>query len=156
VPLSFEYGLYQALMTLKVGATLVLEDSFTVPMILNRIAAEKVTGLPLVPAMAAILMLKDLEPGNFPHLRYITNSGPLVTPAHVARLQELFPSARLYSMYGLRPSRPDGELEHFRVPKPVEFDQERPTPAPVGGAWDSAASRGGNWHIKAERPTWGG
>ncbi len=131
LPLSFEYGLDQALMTLKAGATLVLENSFTIPMILNRIAAVLVTGLPLVPAMAAVLLLEALEPGNFPHLRYVTISGPVVTPAHVARLQELFSSARLYSMYGLGPSRPGGERERFRLPKQVEFDQERPRPAPV-------------------------
>ena len=47
LPLSFDYGLYQVLMALKVGATLVLEKSFAFPqMILNRIAEEKVTGLP--------------------------------------------------------------------------------------------------------------
>jgi long-chain acyl-CoA synthetase len=155
LPLSCQYGLYQALMTLKVGATLVLENSFTIPMIFNRIAAEKVTGLPLVPAMEAILLRKGLEPRNFPHLRYITTSGPLVTPAHIARLRELFPTARLSSIYDLSPGRPDGELEHFRLPKHVELDQERPRPAPVRGVRDSATSRGGNGQIKEERPTWG-
>ena len=103
LPLSFDYGLYQALMALKVGATLVLEKSFTFPqMVLNRVAEEKVTGLPLVPTMAAIILqLKDLKPDRFPHLRYITNTAAALPPAHIARLQELFPSAKLYSMYGL-------------------------------------------------------
>ena len=57
LPLSFDYGLYQVLMALKVGATLVLEKSFAFPqVILNRVAEEKVTGLPLVPTMAAIIL----------------------------------------------------------------------------------------------------
>jgi long-chain acyl-CoA synthetase len=103
LPLSFDYGLYQVLMAMKVGATLVVEKSFTFPqMILNRVAEEKVTGLPLVPTMAAILLqLKDLRPDRFPHLRYITNTAAALPPTHIARLQELFPSAQLFSMYGL-------------------------------------------------------
>ena len=57
LPISFDYGLYQVLMAVKVGATLVLEKSFAFPqLILNRCAEEKVTGLPLVPTMAAILL----------------------------------------------------------------------------------------------------
>lgn len=103
LPLSFDYGLYQALMCAKVGATLVLERSFTYPgVLLDRLKREKVTGLPLVPTIAAVLLqLKDLAPGMFPDLRYITNTAAALPPAHVARLQELFPATRIYSMYGL-------------------------------------------------------
>ncbi|HEV2957071.1 MAG TPA: AMP-binding protein [Xanthobacteraceae bacterium] len=103
LPISFDYGLYQVLMAAKVGATLVLEQSFAFPQaILARMAAERVTGLPLVPTMAAlILQMRDLEPGAFPHLRYLTNTAAALPPAHIARLQALFPTARLYSMYGV-------------------------------------------------------
>ena len=103
LPMSFDYGLYQVLMAMKVGATLVIEKSFAFPQaILTRMAEEKVTGLPLVPTMAAMLLqMRDLAPGRLPHLRYITNTAAALPPAHIARLQELFPSARLFSMYGL-------------------------------------------------------
>lgn len=103
LPISFDYGLYQVLMAVKVGATLVLEKSFAFPqVVLQKIAAEKVTGFPIVPTMAAlILQMKDLKPDAFPHLRYVTNTAAALPPAHIARLQALFPSARLYSMYGL-------------------------------------------------------
>jgi len=103
LPISFDYGLYQVLMAMQVGATLVLEKSFTFPQaILNRVAAEKVTGLPLVPTMAAMLLqMKDLQPGAYPHLRYITNTAAALPTAHIARLQALFPGTRLYSMYGV-------------------------------------------------------
>ncbi len=103
LPISFDYGLYQVLMAAMVGATLVLEKSFAFPQaILNRMSEEKVTGLPLVPTMAAILLqMRDLEAGSFPHLRYITNTAAALPPSHIARLQTLFPSARIYSMYGL-------------------------------------------------------
>ena len=45
--------------------------------------------------------MKDLKPGDYPHIRYITNTAAALPPAHITRLQELFPQARLYSMYGV-------------------------------------------------------
>jgi long-chain acyl-CoA synthetase len=103
LPLAFDYGLYQALMCAKVGATLVLEKSFTYPaVLLEKLRRERVTGLPLVPTVAAVLLqLKDLAPGAFPDLRYITNTAAALPPAHIARLQELFPATKIFSMYGL-------------------------------------------------------
>ncbi|HET6322734.1 MAG TPA: AMP-binding protein [Hyphomicrobium sp.] len=103
LPVAFDYGLYQVLMAVKVGATLVLEKSFAFPqVILNRCAEEKVTGLPLVPTMAAILVAqRNLAAGALPHLRYITNTAAALPPAHIERLQALFPHVALYSMYGL-------------------------------------------------------
>jgi len=103
LPLSFDYGLYQVLMSVKMGATVILENSFAFPyVILQKIEQERVTGFPLVPTIAAILLqMKDLQPGRFPRLRYITNTAAALPPAHIARLQELFPTTRIYSMYGL-------------------------------------------------------
>src|SRR5262249_61434060 len=87
LPISFAYGLYQVLMAAKLGATLVLEQSFAFPQaIFARMTAERVTGLPLVPTMAAIILqMRDLEPGAFPHLRYVTNTPAGLPPAHTAR-----------------------------------------------------------------------
>ncbi len=48
LPLSFDYGLYQVLMAIKVGATVVLEKSFAYPVaVLQRMRRERVTGFPL-------------------------------------------------------------------------------------------------------------
>lgn len=103
LPLSFDYGLYQGLMSAKVGATLILEKSFTFPyVVLQKLEKERATGFPLVPTIAAILLqMKDLTPGRFPFLRYVTNTAAALPPAHIDRLQNLFPTTRLYSMYGL-------------------------------------------------------
>lgn len=80
-------------MAMKLGATLVLEKSFVFPQaIFDRIRAEGVTGFPLVPTMAAlILQMRDLEPGFLPSLRYISNTAAALPPPHIARLRELFP-----------------------------------------------------------------
>ena len=119
LPISFDYGLYQVLMSMKVGARLVLEKSFAFPRaILDRAIAEKATGLPLVPTMASlILQMKDLVPGSLPDLRYITNTAAALPPAHIEALQALFPTTRLYSMYGLTECKrctylPPEQLKH--------------------------------------------
>jgi amino acid adenylation domain-containing protein len=102
LPISFDYGLYQVLMAMKIGATLVLEKSFVFPQVVfDKMRAERVTGFPLVPTMAALILeMRDLKPGSFPDLRYVTNTAAALPPAHIARLQALFPGVRIYSMYG--------------------------------------------------------
>jgi long-chain acyl-CoA synthetase len=102
LPLSFDYGLYQVLMGLKIGGTVVLERSFAYPQaVLQRLVEEKVTGLPLVPTMSAILLQMDLRRYQFPHLRYITNTGAALPTEHILQLRSLFPEVKIYSMYGL-------------------------------------------------------
>ncbi|MBI5532986.1 MAG: AMP-binding protein [Deltaproteobacteria bacterium] len=103
LPLSFDYGLYQVLMGLRVGATVILEPSFAFPyLILQKLRDERVTGFPIVPTMVAILLrMRGWKPGSLPALRYITNTAAALPPAHIARLQALCPTTRIFSMYGL-------------------------------------------------------
>ncbi|MGO8739937.1 class I adenylate-forming enzyme family protein [Rhodoblastus sp.] len=118
LPISFDYGLYQVLMAAKVGATLALEKSFAFPqLIFDRIRQERVTGFPIVPTIAALMLqMRDLAPGALPSLRYISNTAAALPPAHILRLQELFPTTSLFSMYGLTECKrctylPPGELQ---------------------------------------------
>jgi acyl-CoA synthetase (AMP-forming)/AMP-acid ligase II len=102
LPLSFDYGLYQALMAFKIGGTLVLERSFTYPhAVLERVVREKITGIPLVPTMAAILLQMDLSKYDFSSLRYVTNTAAALPVEHIRKLRGLFPHVTLFSMYGL-------------------------------------------------------
>jgi acyl-CoA synthetase (AMP-forming)/AMP-acid ligase II len=103
LPLSFDYGLYQVLMAFKFGGTVVLEKSFTYPYeIIKQMVKEKVTGFPGVPTIFVILLqLEDLEKFDLSSLRYITNTAASLPVTHILRLREIFPQARLYSMYGL-------------------------------------------------------
>ena len=103
LPLSFDYGLYQVLMAAQIGMTVLLEKSFAFPgKIMQKLREERVTGFPLVPTIAAILLqMRDLAPGFLPHLRYLTNTAAALPPAHIQRLIDLFPGAQIYSMYGL-------------------------------------------------------
>jgi long-chain acyl-CoA synthetase len=81
----------------------VLEKSFTYPaVVLEKLKNERVTGFPLVPTLAAMLLqMKNLAPGMFPELRFLTNTAAALPRAHIERLRELFPQAKLFSMYGL-------------------------------------------------------
>jgi len=103
LPLAHSYGLYQVLTAVMAGATLVLEKSFAFPRaILDTMRTERVTGLPIVPTMAAML-LDQVDPATdvFPDLRYITTASAPLPPARLARLRGLFPHADVFSMYGL-------------------------------------------------------
>jgi amino acid adenylation domain-containing protein len=103
LPLSFDYGLYQLLMACRVGATIVLENSFTYPVaVLETLQRTRATGFPLVPTMAALLLqLPKIAATCGTSLRYITNTAAALPPAHIEELKRLFPTAMLYSMYGI-------------------------------------------------------
>jgi len=102
LPLSFDYGLYQLLMMFKVSGTLVLERSFAYPAaMLETMLRERVTGLPLVPTISAILLQLDLAKWKCPALRYISNTAAAWPVSHIVKLRQLFPGVRIFSMYGL-------------------------------------------------------
>jgi long-chain acyl-CoA synthetase len=103
LPLSFDYGLYQVIMTFMFGGTVILERSFLYPQrVFECIEKERVTGLPVVPTMAALLLRMQVpERFDLSSLRYITSTGAVLPVNHLRRLRESFPCAKLYSMYGL-------------------------------------------------------
>jgi amino acid adenylation domain-containing protein len=103
VPMAFNYGLYQWLMTVRLGATLVLERSFTFPVaILKRVAETGVTGFPGVPTMFALLgELKDVGVPPLTGVRYVTSTAAALLPKHFEAIARWFPNAKVYSMYGL-------------------------------------------------------
>jgi len=103
VPVSFNYGLYQLLMSVRLGARLVMERSFAFPVqILQRCAAEGVTGFPGVPTMFATLgTLGDVPVGSLASMRYVTSTAAALLPKHVDAIERWFPEAKVYAMYGL-------------------------------------------------------
>ena len=103
LPLHFDYGLYQVLMAFLFGGTVVLEKSFAYPYrIIERIVEEKITGFPIVPTIAALLLqIKELDKFDFSHIRYITNTADVLPVAYIRKMQNVFPHAKIFSMYGL-------------------------------------------------------
>lgn len=103
LPLSFDYGLYQLLMNIGFGGTLVLEKGFAYPQeIIDRLKQEHITGFPVVPTICALLFkMTDLADVELPCLRYVTNTGAALPVEYIKTLRHFFPSAQIYSMYGL-------------------------------------------------------
>ena len=102
LPFSFDYGLYQLLMVFMFGGTLVLEKGFTFPgLILKRIEEEKVSGFPGVTTVFNRIIQMDLEQYDLSSIRYLTNTAEALPPAKILKLQQKFPNAKIFSMYGL-------------------------------------------------------
>ena len=103
LPFAFDYGLYQMIMAFRQGACLILERSFTFPaQVLARMVEESVTGFPGVPTIFAIMAeMKTRNEYDFSKVRYVTNTAAALPVKHIRMLQDLFPAARIYSMYGL-------------------------------------------------------
>ena len=102
LPISFGYGITQILTMVMVGGTVVLEKSFAFPRkVLARLVETRVTGFPIVPAMAALIAgMQDLQPAFLPDLRYMTSAAAAMPPSVTERLRSLLPETRLFLMYG--------------------------------------------------------
>jgi long-chain acyl-CoA synthetase len=103
IPPTFSYGLYNLLMGLGIGATVVLERSAAFPLRLAQVfERERVTVLPGVPTLfAALLDLPQIDRIDFGSLRLMTNAAAALPLRHVERARATWPHAALISMYGL-------------------------------------------------------
>jgi amino acid adenylation domain-containing protein len=103
LPLAFDYGLYQLLMGVRIGATLVLERSFAYPAeILHRIEEQRVTVFPGVPTIYAMLISRHRKKKLcFPSVTRVTNTAAALPADFLPNLKEVFPHALIFKMYGL-------------------------------------------------------
>lgn len=127
LPLSFDYGLYQVIMSFIFGGTVVLEKSFAfIHSTLKRLEEERVTGFPIVPTILSLMLNRqDLKKYDFRSLRYVTNTGAALPVEHIRRFRSLFPDVQLYSMFGLT------ECKRVCYLSPEEVDRR---PSSVGKA----------------------
>jgi len=125
LPLAFDYGLYQMILSFREGARLVLERSFTFPtQVFNTVVAEGVTGFPGVPTLFAIMAeMASLGTYDLSKIRFVTNTAAALPLKHITMLRGLFPTARIYSMYGLT------ECKRCTYLPPEDIDRK---PASVG------------------------
>ncbi len=102
LPLAFDYGLYQLLMSVILGATLVVEHSFTFPVrIYEKIFTEGITVFPGVPTIFAMMIASSRKKKIvFPTVTKVTNTAAALSPAFIPELQEIFPNALIFKMYG--------------------------------------------------------
>jgi long-chain acyl-CoA synthetase len=134
LPLAFDYGLYQLLMAVRMGATLVHEPSFTMPApILEALGNRGITVFPGVPTVFALLRsMQRRKPSCFPQVRCVTNTAAALPEDFMPELRAIFPSARIYKMYGLTECKRVSYLE-------PELVDERP--GSVGKAMPGTEAR---------------
>jgi len=103
LPLAFDYGLYQLLMAMKLGATLVVERSFTFPgRVYEIMRNQHVTVFPGVPTIFSTIIAGHQKKKHcFPDVTRVTNTAASLSPEFIPYLREIFPNALLYKMYGL-------------------------------------------------------
>lgn len=101
LPLSFDAGFSQLTTGFSAGARIVLQDYLMPNDIARACAGNRVTGITGVPAIwtAALSAKWSDEARNC--IRYFANTGGHLPNERINQLQELFPNARAFPMYGL-------------------------------------------------------
>lgn len=122
LPFAFDYGLYQLLMSVHIGATIVLERSFTYPAVVyQRILDHRVTVFPGVPTIYSMLITAHRRNRIiFPSITRVTNTAAALPAEYVSVLKEIFPNALIYKMYGLTECKRVSYLEPELIDKKPE------------------------------------
>jgi acyl-CoA ligase (AMP-forming) (exosortase A-associated) len=122
LPFSFDAGLNQLMTAFQQGGTLVLQTFVFAREIVQMLLQERITGLAGVPTLWSLLVQPNssLEKQQYPHLRYISNTGGRMPQSVLASLRQALPTTKIFLMYGL--------TEAFRSTylPPEELDR-RPT-----------------------------
>lgn len=103
LPLAFDYGLYQLLMAITIGGTLIVEQSFIfIASIYKNIEKYKPTVFPGVPTIYAMMIASNKENGiSFNCIEKVTNTAAALPHEFIPDLRKIFPNALIFKMYGL-------------------------------------------------------
>ncbi|MCH0566848.1 MULTISPECIES: class I adenylate-forming enzyme family protein [unclassified Streptomyces] len=115
LPLSFDYGLYQALLTALTGGTLVLTGRGSDIVLLKTIERYGVTVVPLVPSLAQILTMIQRRKRRPTKVRLFTNTGARPGRLVMTALLDAFPGSVFASMYGMT------ECKRVSILDPAEY-----------------------------------
>ncbi|MCC7400730.1 MAG: AMP-binding protein [Chitinophagaceae bacterium] len=103
LPLAFDYGLYQLLMAITTGGTLIIEQSFIfITSILENMQKHKPTVFPGVPTIYAMLIAYAKNNNtSFDYIEKVTNTAAALPAEFTPDLKNIFPNALIFRMYGL-------------------------------------------------------
>jgi long-chain acyl-CoA synthetase len=103
LPLAFDYGLYQLIMAITIGGTLIIEHSFNFPpTIFRQIEQLRPTVFPGVPSIFALIIATHKKTGlTFSGITKITNTAATLPAEFISDLRIIFPNALIFKMYGL-------------------------------------------------------
>jgi acyl-CoA synthetase (AMP-forming)/AMP-acid ligase II len=119
LPFSFDYGLYQILLSCIAGAELVIASPESDMALLRLIRAAGVTVVPLVPSLASILITLSRRDPAATKVRLFTNTGAALPQSAIDALRGQFPGARIARMFGIT------ECKRVSI-MPPESEKERP------------------------------
>jgi len=102
LPFHYCYGLSLLHTHLKVGGSVVIENSFMFPeVILNRMEETECTGFAGVPSTYQILLRNStFSKRGFNRLRYVQQAGGKLPDVFIRELQEAIPGKEIFIMYG--------------------------------------------------------
>lgn len=103
LPFNFDAGLNQLTTMVRVGGTLVLQRSLMPGDILRNLREHRITGLGGVPSVWILLLQnrRSLRERPLEDLRYISNTGGMISVTHLEELREILVNTDIYLMYGL-------------------------------------------------------
>jgi acyl-CoA synthetase (AMP-forming)/AMP-acid ligase II len=122
LPFSFDAGLNQLMTAMQHGATVVIKPFVFARQLVETLVEEKITGMGGVPPLWSLMAQpsSSLHKHEYPHLRYISNTGGAMPVSVLEALRKNLPATKVFLMYGL--------TEAFRSTflPPEELDR-RPT-----------------------------
>jgi len=103
LPLAFDYGLYQLLMSVTIGGTFIVEQSFIfTASIFKNIEKYQPTVFPGVPTVYAMMIAANKQnPIKFNSIQKVTNTAAALPAEFIPELKKIFPNALIFKMYGL-------------------------------------------------------
>jgi long-chain acyl-CoA synthetase len=103
LPLAFDYGLYQLLMSVTIGGSLIVEQSFIFQTsVYKQIELFKPTVFPGVPTIFAKMITTHKKIGiSFDCINKVTNTAATLPIEFIPDLKKIFPNALIFKMYGL-------------------------------------------------------
>ncbi|OKB64691.1 hypothetical protein BHU62_21370 [Serratia marcescens] len=101
LPMAFDYGFYQYLLTKNADATLCLVDEGLSMASVSHIDSVQISVLPLVPSMVTALLSMAGRRFNGSSVKKITSTGESISSGLITQVTDLFNNAKFYTMYGL-------------------------------------------------------
>ncbi len=102
LPLAFDYGLYQLLMSVSIGGTLIVEELFILPSVCKHIEKYRPTVFPGVPTTFAMLISENKRRSIiFDCIEKVTSTAAALPVEFIPDIKKIFPRALIFKMYGL-------------------------------------------------------
>ena len=102
---NFDYGMNQIWQTIRLGCTLVLHELALPNDLFSMLARERITALPVMPVFLTKMFDRRLKVDtsrfDLSTLRYVCSTGGRLSADMIADMRGAFPTARIFSMFGL-------------------------------------------------------